>query len=225
MVLRGEGRDENRDGAMKGLAKITRVKSFLLQLSGQDASEVSKHHFRLIISFLDLLSRMAGDVNVLIKLLIKIFYLSNNWRAKTITNCMNVGKCSFSLCCIKFHISLISCSPYFRFIHTHNVLHTCLAVSINKNYFKAQRLGLNQWEAELSQKCGKKRQKDKLFINVHTPFFDDFSLFCFNGLNCLLLVFEKSFFLRTSKNTEGKGGKHRDRQTQLGERGGKWGFR
>lgn len=141
---------------------------------------------------------------------------------------MNVGKCSFSLCCIKFSISLISCSPYFRFIHTHNVLHTRLAVSINKNYFKAQRLGLYQGEAELSQKCGKKRQKDKLFINVHTPFLTIFLYFCVYGFNCLLLGFQKSFFVffqATSKKTEGKGGKHRDRQTQLGERGGKWGFR
>lgn len=128
---------------------------------------------------------------------------------------MNVGKCSFSQCCIQFSISLISCSPYFCFIHTHNVLHTRLAVSINKNYFKAQRLGLYQGEAQLSQKCGKKRQKDKLFINVHTPFFDDFSLFF-----CLWIKLfaagnsEKFFFCFFSKNKQEDRRKERKTQRQ-----------
>lgn len=72
MVLWGKRRDENRDGAMKSLAKITRVKSLLLQLNGRDAGEGSNHHFRFIISVLDFPSRLAGDI-----LFFSFFFFSN----------------------------------------------------------------------------------------------------------------------------------------------------
>lgn len=197
MVLLGEARDENRDRAMNSLAKNNKSKKPPVELSGRDASKViaisgslarcwtfhpGRQLIRFFFFFLNCQKKRKKK---------RMIRLSKNWKAK---NWMNVGKCSFPLCCIKFSISLISCSPYFRFIRTHNVLHARLAVFVNKNDFKAQRLALYQWEAKLSQKCGKKTQKDNLFMNFHTPFSDDFSLFLCLWIKLFAAGFWEKFF-------------------------------
>lgn len=43
-------------------------------------------------------------------------------------------------------------------------------------------------------------------MNFHTPFSDDFTLFCVYGLNCLLLVFEEKVFYFIFLKQEDKGG-------------------